>query len=113
MEFTAENFEKVVTEFYRLQGELNRDCHEWLQACQRSREAWHMVWSLIDTSKPLHTQFVAANMLQYKISRCIHEVPETDLMLLKENIISTIARYITGSGPPVIMTRLQISVSFM
>jgi len=108
MEFTPENVEKAVVEFYSNPGKVNRECHEWLKTCQSSRDAWHVVWPLLEPGKMLQVQFVAANMLHYKVSRCLNEIPETEYPALKDRLVATVAKYI--SGPSVVLTRLCLTV---
>lgn len=111
MEFTPENVENAVIEFYRQQSELNINCHEWLKQCQVSLEAWQLVWPLLEPSKDVQIQFVAANMLYHKIAHCLQEVPETEFEVLKDKVIATLIKYVANSGPHVIVTKLQLTVS--
>lgn len=108
MEFTSENVEAAVIEFYKHPGKVNKECHEWLKSCQSSREAWQVVWPLLDPSKNPQVQFVSANMIHHKVLRCLNEIPEAELPALKERLIATVAKYI--AGPEVVLTRLGLTV---
>jgi len=108
MEYTSENLVKAVVEFYNHEESLNIECHEWLKNCQSSREAWTLVWPLLQSSQVIHVQFIAANILHYKISRQLAELPVEDYLALKDNLVSAVARYV--NGPPVVLTRLQLTV---
>ena len=108
MEVTPENVEGAVLEFYRNPSKVNSQCHEWLKLCQSSPQAWQVVWPLFDQSKDIQVQFVAANMLYFKVSRCLHEVPEADYPGLKDKLLNTLAGYVTG--PVIVLTRLELTV---
>lgn len=110
MEYTPENVEAAVIEFYKNPGKVNNECHEWLKSCQSSREAWQVVWPLLDPSKNPQVQFVSANMIHHKVLRCINEIPEPELPALKDRLIATVAKYI--AGPEVVLTRLGLTVRF-
>jgi len=106
--FTSENVEAAVVEFYRNPGKVNKECHEWLKSCQGSREAWQVVWSLLEPTKMMQIQFVAANILHFKVSRCLGEIPQEEYEGLKQRLVGIVAKYI--SGPPVVLTRLCLTV---
>jgi hypothetical protein len=108
MGFTSENVEAAVVEFYRNPGKVNKECHEWLKTCQSSREAWQVVWALLEPGKMLQVQFVAANMLHFKVSRCLNEIPEAEYAALKDRLVAIVAKYI--AGPSVVLTRLCLTV---
>ena len=108
MEFTTDNVITAVHEFYRSSEELNLEVHDWLRACQSSREAWTLVWPLLGPTQTLNVQFTAANMLFNKVTRQLAEIPVEDLGALKENIVSAVARFV--NGPAVVLTRLQLTV---
>lgn len=109
MEFTPENVEAAVLEFYNNTGKVNKEVHEWLKQCQSSREAWQVVWPLLDPGKSLQLQFLAANILHYKVSRCFGELPEPEYAGLKDRLVAIVAKYI--AGPPMVLTRLCLTVS--
>ncbi|OXA42859.1 Importin-13 [Folsomia candida] len=108
MEFTPENVEAAVLEFYNNTGKVNKEVHEWLKQCQSSREAWQVVWPLLDPGKSLQLQFLAANILHYKVSRCFGELPEPEYAGLKDRLVAIVAKYI--AGPPMVLTRLCLTL---
>lgn len=108
MEFTSENLVKAVEEFYKQEETLNIECHEWLKNCQSSKEAWTLVWPLLQSSQGLHVHFIAANILHYKVSRQLAELPTADYLALKDNLVAAVAQFI--NGPPLVLTRLQLTV---
>ena len=111
MEVTPEKVEQAVAEFYRNPGKVNKECHEWLKLFQASKEAWQVVWILFDHSKPVEVQYVAANTLYYKISRCLNDIPPSEIPALKQKIVSTLAQYV--AGPALVTTRLGLTVRLL
>jgi hypothetical protein len=51
MEFTTENLEHAVVQFYHSDSVLRGHAHQWLRAAQASPEAWCFVWQLLHPSK--------------------------------------------------------------
>ena len=51
MEFTAENLERAVVQFYHTDATMQAHAHQWLTAAQMSTEAWCFVWELLHPSK--------------------------------------------------------------
>jgi hypothetical protein len=109
MEFTSENVIQAVHEFYQNSEKLNMEAHEWLKSCQSSREAWNLVWPLLDLSQTVNVQFTAANILCNKVTKQFGEVPLEEYGALKDKIIAAVARFV--NGPPVVLTRLELAVS--
>jgi len=109
MEFTAENVIAAVHEFYRTSEKVNPECHEWLRSCQSSREAWNIVWPLLQPSQTVNVQFTASNILLNKVTRNLSEIQLEDYGGLKDNIVAAVARFV--NGPAVVLTRLELTVS--
>lgn len=53
MEFTAENLERAVLQFYHTDATMQAHAHQWLTAAQTSPEAWCFVWELLHPSKAI------------------------------------------------------------
>ena len=57
MEFTAENLERAVAQFYHTDAAMQAQAHQWLTAAQASPEAWCFVWELLHPSKVIFISF--------------------------------------------------------
>jgi hypothetical protein len=57
MEFTAENLERAVVQFYHTDATMQAHAHQWLTAAQMSPEAWCFVWELLHPSKVITVKY--------------------------------------------------------
>jgi hypothetical protein len=57
MEFTAENLECAVVQFYHTDAAMQAHAHHWLTAAQASPEAWCFVWQLLQPSKVIRMNY--------------------------------------------------------
>jgi hypothetical protein len=68
MEFTAENVELAVEQFYKSSGGIQAQAHQWLMSAQTSKEAWSFVWPLLlKEGTTSEVQFFGATTLQAKV----------------------------------------------
>lgn len=51
MEFTSENLEQAVTQFYHTDASMQAQAHQWLTSAQTSPNAWSFVWELLQPCK--------------------------------------------------------------
>lgn len=51
MEFTLENLERAVSQFYHTDASLQAQAHQWLTSAQSSPNAWCFVWELLQPCK--------------------------------------------------------------
>lgn len=47
MEFTADNLEHAVSQFYHTDANMQAQAHQWLTTAQNSQQAWSFVWELL------------------------------------------------------------------
>ncbi|XP_074641509.1 importin-13-like [Tubulanus polymorphus] len=110
MEFTAENVEKTLKQFY-CDVNIQREANTWLTHAQISPEAWTFSWQLLTPDKSQEVQFFGANCLQIKISRFWHEVPADHVPELRHKIFDKILQY--ANGPRIVLTRMCITLSVL
>jgi hypothetical protein len=67
MEFTAENVEAAVKQFYMSSSGIQAQAHQWLMSAQTSKEAWSFVWPLLRQDTSPEVQFFGATTLQAKV----------------------------------------------
>ncbi|CAG5128606.1 unnamed protein product [Candidula unifasciata] len=108
MEYTAENVEQAVKQFY-LNPSLQSEVHFWLTGAQISPAAWSFCWSLMAPNKGLEVQYYGASCLHVKIVRFWHEIPREEYESLKSKLLESIVQF--SSGPRVILTRLCVGLS--
>ncbi|XP_069674561.1 importin-13 isoform X2 [Periplaneta americana] len=109
MEFTAENLERAVAQFYHTDAAMQAQAHQWLTAAQASPEAWCFVWELLHPSKSAEVQFFAATTLHTKLVKSWHQVPPEQYTSLKKQLLEAIASYCLG--PKIVLNRLCIALS--
>ncbi|KAH3721182.1 importin-13-like [Dreissena polymorpha] len=107
-EFTAENVEKAVNNFY-CNTEVHQEVHRWLTAAQVSPAAWSFCWELLQPGKGVQVQYFGASCLHMKISRYWQEVPEGQTETLRTRLLQQIAT--SATGPKLILTRLCVALS--
>lgn len=108
MDFTAENVEKAVQNFY-CNAEVQQEVHRWLTAAQVSPAAWSFCWQLLSPDKSLQVQYFGASSLHVKISRYWNEVPADQYESLRQQILEHIVT--ATNGPKLILTRLCVALS--
>ncbi|CAG7822953.1 unnamed protein product [Allacma fusca] len=74
-----------------------------------SKEAWQVVWELLNQGKPVEVQYVAANTLYFKITRCLADIPPAEVPALKDKIVNVLAQYV--QGPALVTTRLGLTMA--
>lgn len=109
MEFTAENLEHAVVQFYHSDSAVRGHAHQWLTAAQASPEAWCFVWELLHPSKSAEVQFFAATTLHTKLVKSWHQIPPEQYASLKKQLLEAIVSYSTG--PKIVLNRLCIALS--
>lgn len=67
MEFSAENVETAVKQFYMSSSVIQAQTHQWLMSAQTSKEAWSFVWPLLRHDTSPEVQFFGATTLQAKV----------------------------------------------
>jgi Importin-beta N-terminal domain len=67
MEFSAENVEAAVKQFYMSSSGIQAQAHQWLMSAQTSKEAWSFVWPLLRQDTSPEVQFFGATTLQAKV----------------------------------------------
>lgn len=107
-EFTAENVEKAVNNFY-CNASLQEEVHRWLTTAQISQEAWSFSWELLAPNKSVQVQFFGASCLHVKINRFWTEIPPEQYESLRSNLLEQIINF--RAGPKLILTRLCIALS--
>ncbi|XP_068084761.1 importin-13 [Anabrus simplex] len=109
MEFTIENLERAVAQFYHTDAAMQARAHQWLTASQTSPEAWTFVWELLHPSKSTELQFFAATTLHTKVVKWWKEVPVDQYPTLKKQLLEAIASHCLG--PKIVLNRLCIALS--
>ncbi|XP_060584457.1 importin-13-like, partial [Ruditapes philippinarum] len=94
-EFTAENVEKAVNNFY-CNAAVQQEVHQWLTAAQVSPAAWSFCWQLLVPDKGLQVQYFGASCLHVKISRYWNEIPADQFESLRSRILEQIVNSATG-----------------
>ncbi|XP_053395746.1 importin-13-like [Mercenaria mercenaria] len=107
-EFTVENVEKAVNNFY-CNASVQQEAHQWLTAAQVSSAAWSFCWQLLSPDKSLQVQYFGASTLHVKISRYWNEVPADQYESLRSRILEQIVN--SATGPKLILTRLCVALS--
>ncbi|XP_052776620.1 importin-13-like [Mya arenaria] len=107
-EFTAENVEKAVNNFY-CNASMQQEVHRWLTAAQVSPQAWSFCWNLLSPEKGLQVQYFGASCLHTKISRYWQEVPADQIGTLRSQLLEQVA--VSATGPKLILTRLCVALS--
>lgn len=107
-EFTAENVEKAVNNFY-CNAAVQQEIHQWLTAAQVSPAAWSFCWHLLDAEKGLQVRYFGASCLHVKISRYWNEVPGDQYESLRNQTLEKIIN--SATGPKLILTRLCVALS--
>uniref|UniRef100_A0A2S2NNI7 Importin-13 n=1 Tax=Schizaphis graminum TaxID=13262 RepID=A0A2S2NNI7_SCHGA len=100
---SLETVEHALAEFYCNQ---NVEVHKILLDFQNSVDAWNLVWSMLDTSKPHEIQFFGATTLHIKITKQWLQLKRTDYMLLRDKILDTLIKYYNSSGPTNVINKL-------
>jgi len=96
--YSAENVEKIVSEFYatsQVCNEFKPQLDQWLKQAQNSPDAWNFSWQLIDMNKSAETQFYGATSLYNKVSKYFHEVPNDQYDILKNKLLEKLLLYAT------------------
>ncbi|XP_021934017.1 importin-13 isoform X2 [Zootermopsis nevadensis] len=109
MEFTAENLERAVVQFYHTDAAMQAHAHHWLTTAQASPEAWSFVWHLLQPNKSAEVQFFAATTLHTKLIKSWHQVPPEQYASLKKQLLEAVASYCLG--PKIVLNRLCIALS--
>ncbi|XP_046679331.1 importin-13 [Homalodisca vitripennis] len=109
MEFTSENLERAVSQFYHTDAAMQAQAHQWLTSAQLSPNAWSFVWELLQPFKPSEVQFFAATTLHMKVMKSWSEVPVEQYDDLKKRLLQAIINY--ASGPKIVLNRLCIALS--
>ncbi|XP_060835642.1 importin-13 [Rhopalosiphum padi] len=100
---SLETVEHALAEFYCNQ---NVEVHKILLDFQNSVDAWNLVWSMLDTSKPHEIQFFGATTLHIKITKQWLQLKRTDYVLLRDKILDTLIKYYNSSGPTNVINKL-------
>jgi len=108
MDYTADNVEQAVKQFY-LSPSLQSEVHVWLTGAQISPAAWCFCWDLMGPDKGIEVKYYGASCLHVKIVRFWHEVPPEQCESLKSKLLETIVHF--ANGPKVILTRLCVGLS--
>ncbi|XP_064604586.1 importin-13-like [Liolophura sinensis] len=108
MEYSAENIESAVRQFY-YDASLQREVHKWLTSAQVSPEAWSFSWELLGDNKSIEVQFFGASTLHVKIARYWKEVPHDQYLSLRTRLFERIFQFTTG--PKMVLTRLCVAMS--
>lgn len=101
IEYSAENVEKIVSEFYttsQVSNEFKPQLDQWLKQAQNSQEAWNFSWELIDMNKSAETQFYGATTLYHKVSKYFNEVPNDQYDILKNKLLEKLLLYATKNA---------------
>ncbi|KAL4235994.1 Importin-13 [Mactra antiquata] len=107
-EFTAENVEKAVNNFY-CNAAVQPDIHRWLQSAQVSPEAWSFCWQLMGPDKDVQVKYFGASCLHVKISKYWNELPPDQFESLLNRTLEQIIN--SATGPKMILTRLCVALS--
>ncbi|XP_065332285.1 importin-13 [Cloeon dipterum] len=108
MDFTAENVEVAVRQFYLSSSTLQAQTHQWLVSAQTSKEAWSFVWPLLALDKASEVQFFGASTLQAKVSKFWAEVPLADMEGLRKRLLEVILMH---QANKLVLSRLCISMA--
>lgn len=99
--YSAENVEKIVSEFYttsQVSNEFKPQLDQWLKQAQNSPEAWTFSWELINMNKSAETQFYGATSLYNKVSKYFNEVPSDQYDTLKNKLLEKLLLYATKNA---------------
>ncbi|XP_059479172.1 importin-13 [Neocloeon triangulifer] len=108
MDFTAENVEAAVQQFYMTSSTLQAHTHQWLVAARTSKEAWSFVWALLAPEKAAEVQFFGASTLEAKISKFWAEVPAGEIEGLKKRLLEALLLHQSNK---LILGRLCVSMA--
>lgn len=109
MEFTADNLEHAVSQFYHTDANMQAQAHQWLTTAQNSQQAWAFVWELLQPYRSAEVQFFAATTLHMKIMKNWSEVPPEQYDALKKQLLQAVVSY--AVGPKIVLNRLCIALS--
>ncbi|KAK6640059.1 hypothetical protein RUM43_008336 [Polyplax serrata] len=109
MEFTSEDVERAVSQFYQSAAPAQSQEHVWLEKAKNSQEAWVFVWELLQPQKTQEVQFFAATTLLAKIKKYLHELTPENVAALREKLLTTIVAYSTG--PKIVLNKLCTCLS--
>lgn len=105
-QYTAGNVEMAVLQFY-YQG-ASQETHKWLTNAQMSTAAWNFAWDLLLPEKKPEVQFFGASTIAIKVSKFWQEVPNDQVVALRNRIIQTLMSY---KGLRIVQTRLCIAMA--
>lgn len=108
MEFTANNVEEAVSQFYS-NSDHKHHVHTWLTKARVAKEAWAFVWELLEPQKSEQVQFFAASCLYQKITSHSHEVSASDYEVLKKKLLEKFVAF--SEGPKMVFTRLSVALA--
>ncbi|XP_014680934.1 PREDICTED: importin-13-like [Priapulus caudatus] len=109
MEFTTENVEKAVMQFYHDISQ-QKNINLWLTSAQSSTAAWVFAWDLLSPKKSQEVQFFGASTIYVKVSKFWAEIPPEEYQTLKCRLLDIINTYAAG-GPKIVLTRVCIALS--
>ncbi|KAK7863775.1 hypothetical protein R5R35_009581 [Gryllus longicercus] len=109
VDFTPEELEKAVSQFYQSDAAVQAKAHQWLTAAQTTPEAWTFVWDLLQPNKSTELQFFAATTLHTKVVKWWKEVPEDQYPVLKKKLLEAIISHCLG--PKIVLNKLCITLS--
>ncbi len=123
MEFTAENVERVVKEFYCAGAGgaggpgagAAAAYNDWLDRARLSKEAWGFAWELLRPDQSAEVQFFGANALAMKVNQSFSEVEavEADFGELRQRLVSVFRQYsdTQSAGPKVVQVKLAVALA--
>ena len=110
--FNTENIEKALHQlYYDPSIELKDVAQQWLTKAQRSNEAWHFSWELLQENKATEVQYFGASSLISKISGSWADIPNTEIMVLRNRLFEQIVKFSMFPEKKIVITRLCVAFS--
>ena len=113
MAFTLENIKQAIHLLYSSNQHPDKikDINKFLQQAQRSKNAWEIAFTLIESNESVMVQHYGASTLTEKVRYHFSEIPEDFLTELRDKILEKIVTTSATPGFKIVTIKLCVALA--